>query len=264
MVLAGNEELEWHPAGARSRANRAGHTHTRTHWFHHNILHACRFPGSLSAHLYPYKHCAWERNTHTHTRAVRRYGHMSESLQGEMKRFRSPLCCMAPRLCTSREGGSGRRWVHPTLGWWPRCRPEEIVFTLPPLPSPPVCKPLGTCIAMWRTERAALPGIANPLSSEMSCVAWPRAAQACASRPPRCKELSLRRRLLSELRLPGLISYRRDKRGGGNINLENRLFLARSSSAMTLVAMCCNVNLSNLFQRHVLWIRRRGLSVTRR
>lgn len=112
---------------------------------------------------------------------------------------------------------------------------------------------------MWRTERAALPGIANPLSSEMSCVAWPRTAQACTSQPPRCKELSLHRRLLSELRLPGLISYRRDK-CGGEYNLENRLFLARSSSAMTLVAMCCNVKrmLSNLFQRHVLLIHRRG------
>lgn len=54
---------------------------------------------------------------------------------------------------------------------------------------------------MWRTLLAVLPEIANPLSLEMSCVAWPRTTQVRTSHPPRSQALSLQCCLLSWLSL---------------------------------------------------------------
>lgn len=77
--------------------------------------------------------------------------------------------------------------VHHVLGWWQRiCRGDCF----------PLCGLWDTCVAMWRTVLAVQLEIANPLSLEMSCVAWPHTAQARTNHPPRSQALSLQYLLL--------------------------------------------------------------------
>lgn len=85
--------------------------------------------------------------------------------------------------------------------------PEGMTACSPRRLFSPVCKLWDTCVAMWRTELAGLPEIANPLSSEMSCVAWPRTSQAAAQ--PRSQALSPHYRLLSWPGLPWICRYSR-------------------------------------------------------
>lgn len=70
---------------------------------------------------------------------------------------------------------------------------------------------------MWRTELAGLPEIANPLSLEMSCEAWPRTSQTSTNHPPRSQALSLQYCLLSCLCLPGISYYWGESHGEYNV-----------------------------------------------
>lgn len=89
------------------------------------------------------------------------------------------------RLCISWENEIEIWSVHHALGWW-----QHICGGIVSPPSSYVGL-WDTCVAMWRTLLAVLPEIANPLSLEMSCVAWPRTTQVRTSHPPRSQALSL-------------------------------------------------------------------------
>lgn len=118
--------------------------------------------------------------------------------------------------------------------------PEGMTACLPRRLFSPVCKLWDTCVAMWRTELAGLPEIANPLSLEMSCVAWPRTSQAAAR--PRSQALSPHYRLLSWLGLPGNMSLQRGQ-PRGEYNLECGLLfqISQCSPALRFALVCCSV-----------------------
>lgn len=140
-----------------------------------------------------------------------------------------PLCSIWHEDCALL-GNEIEMWsVHHALGWWQRIFRGDCF---------PVCRLCDTCVAMWRTVLAVLPEIANPLSLEMSCVAWPRAAQACSSHPPRSQELSLQYCLLPWLSLPEMFYCR--SQCCGEYNYKNRLLLVPHSWAVSLVVTSCN------------------------
>lgn len=114
--------------------------------------------------------------------------------------------------------------------------PEGMTVRSPRRLFSPVCKLWDTCVAMWRTELAGLPEIANPLSSEMSCVAWPRTSQAAAQ--PRSQALSPHYRLLSWLGLPGIC---RQPRGEYNLECGLLFQISPCSPALRFALVFCGV-----------------------